>query len=273
MTTRPAEDARLVAMTTTNYEIPVAGGEVVAEGTGDGTPVVFLHAGVGDSRMWDPVVNRLKDRYRLIRYDVRGYGRSPAPTVPFSKLVDLLAVLDYFGLDRAHLVGCSMGGQTIMDCAIAHPARVRTLTLLAPGLSGFDWPEGPEDKLAENALANQDFDAITAFVLKYWGRGSTDTETDALVEEQAKSSAMAWLTEGFEQTEPSAIERLGEITQPTVLVIGDSDYPPLEDVAKLIAERIPGVRRVDAAGVDHYVPLRVPELVSKLIVEQVEGTH
>jgi len=256
---------------TTRHEIPVRGGTLAAEETGTGTPVVLLHAGVGDSRMWDPVVDRLDDRYRLVRYDVRGYGRSPAPTAPFSKLADLIAVLDDFGLDRAHLVGCSMGGQIAMDCAIAHPDRVGTLTLLAPGLSGYDWPDDPDDERITQAVTDQDLDYITDFVLKIWAQGQgTDPRTDAIVVEQAKASAKAWLTEDFEEREPSAVDRLGEITQPTVLLVGDRDYPVIEDIAALVVARIPGARRVDAPGVDHFVPLRVPDLVSELVAEQVE---
>jgi len=253
------------------HDIPVPGGTLAAEETGNGTPVVLLHAGVGDARMWDPVVEQLRDRYRLIRYDVRGYGRSPAPTAPFSKLADLVAVLDYFELNAAHLVGCSMGGQIAMDCAIAHPDRVRTLTLLAPGLSGYEWPDDPGDEQAMMAVANQDLDAITEFVLKYWGQGQgTDPQTDAIVAQQASDSSKAWLTEEFEEREPSAVDRLGEITQPTVLLVGDRDYAVIEDIAALVVERIPGARRVDAPGVDHFVPLRVPDLVSELVIEQVE---
>ncbi|HEX2497563.1 MAG: alpha/beta fold hydrolase [Actinomycetes bacterium] len=256
---------------TTRHEIPVPGSTLAADETGNGTPVVLLHAGVGDARMWDPVVERLEDRYRLIRYDVRGYGRSPAPTAPFSKLADLVAVLDYFGLDRAHLVGCSMGGQLAMDCAIAYPDRVRTLTLLAPGLSGYDWPDDPDDERIMQAVTDQNLDYIADFVLKIWAQGQgTDPQTDAIVVEQAKDSAKAWLTEDFEEREPSAVDRLGEISQPTVLLVGDRDYPVIEDVAALVVARIPGARRVDAPGVDHFVPLRVPDLVSELVAEQVE---
>lgn len=257
-------------MTTTTHEIEVQGGTLAAQVAGDGPPVVLLHAGVGDSRMWDPVVDRLAGRYRLIRYDVRGYGNSPAPTAPFSKLADLIAVLDYFGLDRADLVGCSMGGATAVDCALAYPDRVRTLTLLAPGLSGYEWPDDPEDVLAEQALANQDVDGLAGFILKIWGQGATDSQTDAVVAEQAQVAARAWFSEEYEQSEEPAAERLGEIRQPTVVLIGDRDYPALVDVATLLAARIPGARRVDAPGVDHFVPLRAPELVSDLIVEQLD---
>lgn len=91
--------------------IAVDGGEVWTDDSGgDGSPLVLLHPGVGDSRIWEPVLPALTASYRVIRYDARGYGRSPAPTVKFSLLADLILVLGYYGLDRAAFVGCSQGG-------------------------------------------------------------------------------------------------------------------------------------------------------------------
>jgi 3-oxoadipate enol-lactonase len=90
--------------------IAVEGGEVWADDSGgDGPPVVLLHPGVGDSRIWDPVRPGLTASYRVIRYDARGFGRSPAPTVKFSLFADLITVLDGYGLDRTAIVGCSQG--------------------------------------------------------------------------------------------------------------------------------------------------------------------
>src|SRR5687767_6330491 len=124
--------------------IPVDGGEVWAEDSGADLPaLVLLHSGVGDSRQWDPLLPLLSPRYRTIRYDVRGYGRSARPAVRFTMLGDLAAVLDHLGLDRVGLVGCSQGGATAIDAALAHPPRVAGLVLLAPGLSGHTWPPDP----------------------------------------------------------------------------------------------------------------------------------
>src|SRR5579859_1966178 len=120
--------------------VPVPGGEVWADDSGgDGPPVVLLHPGIGDSTSWDPVLPRLTRRYRVIRYDVRGYGRSPQPTVTYSLCRDLVAVLDHFGLARVPLVGCSMGGGTAISLALADPGRVSALVLLCPGITGYPW--------------------------------------------------------------------------------------------------------------------------------------
>ena len=124
--------------------IAVDGGEVWADDSGgDGPPLVLLHPGVGDSRIWEPVLPALTASYRAIRYDARGYGRSPAPAVEFSLLADLIAVLGYYGLDRAAFAGCSQGGGSALGLVLEQPARVSALVLLCPGIPGFPEPEEP----------------------------------------------------------------------------------------------------------------------------------
>ncbi len=114
-----------------------------AEDAGGDRPVLMLvHEHVADSRMWDPIWPQLSAAYRAIRYDARGFGRSPAATEEYSQLLDLMAVLDHFGIERAHFSGCSGGGGTVVDLALAEPARVRSMVLLAPGISGYAWPGG-----------------------------------------------------------------------------------------------------------------------------------
>jgi pimeloyl-ACP methyl ester carboxylesterase len=150
--------------------IPVDGGEVWAEHVaGPGVPVVLLHPGVGDSRVWDPVMPRLVERHRVIRYDVRGYGRSAAPTAGFSLAGDLVSVLDQLGLEQVVLVGCSMGGDTALSLALAEPARVRALALLCPGVSGFPMPEEPELDAELDALVEaRDVAGVVQFGLRLW---------------------------------------------------------------------------------------------------------
>src|ERR1700733_15851699 len=90
--------------------IEVDGGTVWADDSGGAPPpLVLLHPGVGDSRIWDPVLPALAAKYRVIRYDARGFGQSPAPTVKFSLLADLLTVLEHYDIGRAGVVGFSQG--------------------------------------------------------------------------------------------------------------------------------------------------------------------
>src|SRR6201995_3552804 len=130
--------------------IAVDGGEVWADDSGgDGPPLVLLHPGVGDSRIWEPVLPGLARTYRLIRYDARGFGQSPAPAVKFSMLRDLVAVLDHYGIQQAAFVGSSQGGPPSRGGGIEQPQRVSALVLHCSGIPGFTSAE--EDEAAEDA--------------------------------------------------------------------------------------------------------------------------
>src|SRR3954452_13390448 len=108
-----------------NIEVP--GGTLYAEADGEGPAVVFIHAGVAHLRMWDEQVVALRDAYRVIRYDTRGFGRSRVEDVPYSNVADVAAVMDHFDVSAAHVVGLSRGGQIALDFAVNQPARAKSL--------------------------------------------------------------------------------------------------------------------------------------------------
>jgi pimeloyl-ACP methyl ester carboxylesterase len=120
--------------------VETEGARLYVEEAGDGHAVVFLHPGLWDCRTWDPQFELFADRYHVVRYDARGYGRStrPEPGVAYSHVRDLLAMLDDSGIDRAALVGCSMGGTNEVDFVLEHPDRVLALVLVAAGVDGFE---------------------------------------------------------------------------------------------------------------------------------------
>src|SRR3954454_3315114 len=108
---------------------------------GNGEPVLLAHAGVSDRRVWDATAPALVAAgYRTIRYDRPGYGRSPRPSGPHSPVADALAVLDDVGVESAHWVGLSIGADIGVQVALAQPARIRSLALIAPGMFGYEWP-------------------------------------------------------------------------------------------------------------------------------------
>ena len=118
----------------------VGGGKLAWEAAGEGPGVAFLHPGLWDSRVWDEQFGVFSKAYRVLRHDFRGYGRSsrPEPEKPYSHVDDLEAVMDAAGVDRAALIGNSMGGRVAIDFALEHPSRVSALVLAAPGLGGFE---------------------------------------------------------------------------------------------------------------------------------------
>jgi 3-oxoadipate enol-lactonase len=240
--------------------VQVGADKIWAEDSGgDGPALVLLHEHVADSRMWDPLWPQLTAAYRSVRYDVRGFGRSPAATENYSMLVDLLAVLDHFGIEQAYFAGCSGGGGTIIDLALAEPARVRSLALLCPGISGYDWPAEPElDAEFDARVAGGDEDSLVDLCVRIWGAAGPDP----FVAELARSAVRAFAgQERFQQDDAPAFGRLEEISAPSVIMVGDLDRAAIIASNEEAAARIPGCELVRMPGVDHYPTVRAPGLV------------
>lgn len=251
--------------------VPVPGGAVWSDDSGgDGPPLVLLHPGVGDSRFWDLVRPDLATSYRVIRYDARGFGKSPAPTAPFTLFDDLLAVLDHYELDRVAVAGCSQGGGSGLALAVERPERLSALVALCPGIPGHPWAEegdGDDGELEarwNRAVETGDAEALAGVFGQIWAAGDGGL-TDAVLE-QLRSAARADLAiAGRQQDGPPVWDRLGEIKAPTALVAGDADFPPLFESNKQAAERIPGCDFTVVAGMDHLPALRQPALCIEVI--------
>jgi pimeloyl-ACP methyl ester carboxylesterase len=246
--------------------VPVDGGHLWADDTGgDGPVLVLLHPGWGDSSIWLPVLDRLPSRYRVIRYDTRGFGRSPAPAAPFSQLGDLAVVLDHRSADRVMLVGHSSGGGTAIGLALADPARVRGLLLLAPGVQDYPWPaDDPYGKQFDEFFAAGDRNALAALGLRTWAAAGADRAAQA----QVRGAADAYFRLGdYERPDPPVYGRLGQIRVPATVVVGDQEYPMVARCAADIAARIPGCQQIAAPGADHLLPLRVPVMIAELVSE------
>jgi 3-oxoadipate enol-lactonase len=250
--------------------LPVGADKIWAEDSGGSGPVlVLLHEGIGDSRMWDPVWSDLTQAHRVIRYDVRGFGRSPAATEEFTLLGDLRAVLDHFDVESSHVAGCSMGGGTALEFALAQPDRVKSLVLLCPGIGGYPYPDTPELDEACEALAEVgDDEGIIRTLLDVWGRAGDDP----LVTDLMRAAMRAWDgEEQFEQEGEPAFDRLGELRVPTILMVGDMDDAALIASNEEAARRIPGCELIVMPGVDHYPTVRAPKLVADTILRLISA--
>lgn len=226
---------------------------------GDGPPVVLLHEGVGDSRIWAPVLPLL-DGYRVVRYDCRGFGRSPASSEPYTLLGDFVAVLDHFGLEVVTPVGCSMGGGTAAGFAIADPGRVDGLVLGVPGIPG--WVPAPHpDMAAAEAVYEEtgDLEPAIQASLRVWAASGADETVTTLM----RDASRAWVSEEDNgRPDEPVFDRLDEIRTPTVLLVGELDRPELVEANLDAARRIPGCRLVRLPGVDHYPTLRAPQAIA-----------
>jgi 3-oxoadipate enol-lactonase len=257
-----------MAMETT---VTIGADKIWAEDSGGSGPVVvLLHSGVGDSRQWDQMWPALTSSCRVIRYDVRAFGRSPAATQEYTLAGDLRQVLGYFQVTRAHLVGCSMGGGAAIELALADPGRVQSLTLLCPGISGYPWPEEPELQAEFAALAAASGeDGIVLGYQRLWAAAGAEPE----VMDQLRSAVRAEPNEEqYQQPGEPASDRLHELRVPTVLLVGDRDRPVLIASNEEAARRIPGCQLIWMPGVDHMPTLREPDLISRTILAQVQGS-
>ena len=115
---------------------PADGARIHFESACAGPAVVFIHAGVSDRRMWDPQFDYFADKFHVVRYDLRGFGKSEKPDLSYSNRADLGKVLQFLGIEKAALVGCSMGGSTAIDFTLEHPERVVALVTVGSGVSG-----------------------------------------------------------------------------------------------------------------------------------------
>lgn len=246
--------------------VPAGADKIWAEDSGGDSPaLLLLHEGVGDARMWDPLWPVLSRSYRAIRYDVRGYGRSPAASENYTLLSDALSVLDHFAVDVADLVGCSMGGGTALELALARRERVRYLVLLCPGITGYPYPEEDPELEAqfEAAEAAGDVDGLVRLGLQQWGRSGDDPFVTELMRSAigAQDNEQRFLQEGA-----PVYERLGDLHVPVVLMVGDADRPALIASNEAAAARIPGCELIRMPGVDHYPTIRAPQLVTETIL-------
>jgi 3-oxoadipate enol-lactonase len=248
--------------------VPAGPDNIWAEDSGgDGPVLLLLHEGVADARMWDPVWPELTANCRAIRYDVRGYGRSPAATESYTLLGDALTVLDHFGVAAAHLIGSSMGGGTALELALAQSERARSLVLLCPGIPGYAYPEDPAvEARFDEAAAAGDTEGLVRLGLEQWGRSGDDPRVTELM----RTAMRAWENEErFQQSGAPVYDRLGELRLPVVLMVGDRDNPGLIASNEAAAERIPGCEVIRMPGVDHYPTIRAPHLVAGAILRHV----
>ena len=261
--------------------IPVPGGRLSAVAEGVGPPIVLLHAGVVDSRVWEPFVPLLTDAgYTTIRYDARGFGRSVTEDVEFSRVDDLLAVLDDFGIERAALVGNSQGGQIALDLAVSRPDRVAALVQLASGIGGLDVPMSPRDEAVEQRYeeidAAGDLEALTDFELALWGAG-VEQPVERLPEELRaflRTMVRATNDEGrvFGRKvplDPPAAERLDQLTMPVLFVHGALDFSYVETFGRHLEANVPNARLVVIPGVAHLVAIEAPDEIARLVLDLV----
>jgi len=255
--------------------------KIAHDTAGTGHPLLLVHAGIADRRMFDQVLEALSAGYRVIRPDLRGFGETPAALEPFSNWRDLADLLRALGAAPAHVVGVSMGGGASLDLALAAPELVDRLVLVAPGIAGWDWSARLEAdwEAEEAAWQRRDLDEVGWMNVRIWvdgplRGGKAPAELRRAVFDMYRAALELQAVEGAtdsEPLEPRASGRLAEVSPPTLVVVGDLDQPDMMRVGEHLATSISGARLAVLHGVAHLPPMEAPDAFVDLVTGFLES--
>ena len=259
-----------------NY-LPVRGGNLYYETAGEGPPLVLIHAGFLDSRMWDNQFQLFTKGARVIRYDVRGYGRSSRPNEEYSDAEDLFALLKHLDIENATILGVSNGGRIALDFVSVHPAMVNSLILVSPGIRGYK-SSGPEEDreweeldkkgdLQDLAISENRIDDAVKMDLEIWASAQGMTSKSRILEIATANSHIHKNPPNKLQKspEPSAFTKLSQIRIPTTLIVGDQDVKGMQLMTKRLHELIPGSKLKVIRGADHIANMSRPEEFNAIV--------
>lgn len=257
-------------------EVILNGARIHYERSGTGSPLLLIHAGIADSRMWEPQAHAFAKKFDMIRPDLRGFGDSELPAGPYSMLADLTALLDHLEVDRVDVVGCSMGGTLAIDFVLEHPDRVDRLVLVGSGVSGSNLGAADSALFTEVEAADKadDMDAVNRAEVRLWVDGPRRPEGSAppavrelVLDMNGRALRRDWDSAPNQSLDPPAIDRLSEITAPTLVIVGDQDLPHAAANADLITSRIPGSRTVVIKDAAHLPSLERPEEFNRVLLD------
>lgn len=266
--------------------VNVDNGKLWYEIGGEGDTLVLIHAGIVDSRMWDDQWDAFTERYRVVRFDQRGFGRSDPAQGPVSRRADLLQLLDGLGVERAALLGCSLGGETAVDVALEHPERVEALIVASATPSGFELQGAPPRYVMEMIEAMQKGDVERATDLQI--RISVDgpfrepEQVSSSVRQRAAEMnrlpmklGTAFVADGqpLDPLDPPAATRLMEIRLPTLILAGALDDPEILRAADLMASEIQGAQKVLIPNSAHLQNMENPELFNQTVLSFLGTLH
>lgn len=238
---------------------------------GQGRPLVLVHGFTLSLEMWDGQMEAFSRQYRVIRYDLRGFGGSDLPGEPYRHAEDLAALLDYLDIPNASLLGCSMGGGIAIDFALSFPERTQALILFDSALGGFPYSaEFTASTAALYALGKSSIEAARQLWLEHPMFGPVLESPAAPHFQRIMAAYSGWHWSNPDPTrryETPAAKRLGEIKAPTLVIVGERDIPDMRAIAEALAAQIPTAHKVELPGLGHLANLEDPALFNQTVLE------
>jgi pimeloyl-ACP methyl ester carboxylesterase len=261
-------------------------GHLSFETDGDGVPVVFLHGFGLDSRAWTAQYDALRSSYRVIRYDLRGFGLSSTiGDKSYAHEDDLASLLGELRATPAHVVGHSMGGRMALRFAVAYPAAVRSLVLVAGALDGHEWSEHWKSSWSDMCTAAKA--GKLAEAKRQWFEHPLFESMRASASDAAVLGQMIdgyngrhWVhPDPARVPSPPLAERLAEMRTPSLVVMGERDLPDFHRIANRLIKGLPAAQYVEVPGAGHMVNMEAPQALNAALVsfwesqEKASGIH
>ena len=256
---------------TTSGFVNIDDASIYYETAGIGMPLLMIHAGVADSRQWNNEFTEFSQNYHVIRYDMRGYGKSEPVDGEFSHLSDLVSLLNSLGIHEPLVVmGCSMGGGLAMDFALTHPSRVKALIMVDAGPGGLELDVEAPSKFAdaEKAFEAGNFDKVAEIETQIWfdGMGRTPEQVNQAMRKLVYDMDRLALSHEVKQRgkrlpnmEAPAVDRLKDLDIPVLIIVGSQDTPYMLAAAQYMEEKIKFARKVVIEDAAHLPNMDQPQ--------------
>ena len=241
----------------------VNGTRLYYEVAGEGEPLALIHGFSLDTRMWDDQFEAFARSYKVIRYDIRGYGKSAVPSEDgYYHTDDLHALLGHLGIERLHILGLSLGGAIALEFTLAYPEMARSLIVADTVLWGYDW-SAEYSQLTGAIWSAGSVEEARALWLKYPLFGpALENSSVAPRLTQIVTDYSGWHWSNADPgllPNPVAASRLAKISTPTLIIIGERDLPDFHGIALTLQKQIAGARTVVLPAVGHMSNMEDPE--------------
>jgi pimeloyl-ACP methyl ester carboxylesterase len=264
---------------TTGYA-DIGNGKLYYEMEGEGETLVLRHAGFVDSRMWDGQWDSFTQQYRVLRFDMRGFGKSDPATGPVSRRHDMYCLLRKLGIKRANLLGCSMGGEMAIDFTLEHPEMVLSLVIVSGTPGGFEMQGEPPTQIMEmlQAIEMDDLELVSELQISLWVDGiyrnmrQVDPHVRLLAAEMNRIAVKngTWAkadSRPLNPLNPTAVGRLAEINVPVLVIAGSLDHPEVLRGADLLANGVRGAKKVILSDTAHMPNMEKPAEFNRIVLD------
>jgi pimeloyl-ACP methyl ester carboxylesterase len=263
----------------------VNGTSLYFEVAGEGHALVLNHGGLVDNHLWDDQFDEFAQHFKVIRYDMRGFGDSGMiknGMEPYSMERDLYSLLQFLGIEKAYVLGLSMGGALSIDFTLQYPEMVDALITVGAGLSGYEGDQPKELKAMfeamDEAFKRGDTAQSVEISLEVWTDGPH--RTPGQVDPQVRERVRAMTTHNFERgddeevhpqhMEPPAVNRLAEIHVPSLIIVGDQDVGMILEIADTLEQGIAGAKKVVIPGTAHHLNMEKPQEFNRVVIDFLE---